>query len=117
MKQTPIQKAISEILIKKSEMHNLYLSDTDETGKDQIAQTNMGLSMAVETEAKFRYQHFENSATRNHFELGFIDGANWREHHPATDWDALRDKWGKAYGEIADTESIFNFFKNEINGK
>ena len=75
------------------------------------------IAREVKTEAKFRYQHFENSATRNHFELGFIDGANWREHHPATDWDAWRDKWGKAYGEVADTDKIFNFFKNEINGK
>lgn len=74
----------------------------------------------VETEAKFRYQHFENSATRNHFELGFIDGANWREHHPATDWDALRDKLKelcKYKININDDgiDGIINFFKTEIN--
>lgn len=43
-------------------------------------------------------------------------------HHPATDWDALRDKFKDTHcvrnGIGLDiTDIIFNFFKNEINGK
>lgn len=44
---------------------------------------------------------------------------------PATDWDALRDKFFKEHTELKDgvpkictmPMDIFNFFKNEINGK
>ena len=37
----------------------------------QQSQPTKDVEEAIKTEALFRYQHFDNNATRNHFELGF----------------------------------------------
>jgi len=81
----------------------------------------------VEDAAK-KYAHMHEDVSDKlgkHLVKGcFVDGANWREHRPATDWDVLRDKFKsfmthKTAVTISDigVDAIFNFFKNEINGK
>ena len=70
-------------------------------------------------------ERFACNGEHSHWEvIEPIDGAilwSGEDHHPATDWEALRDKFFKDAPlfnidkEIA--KRIFNFFKTEINGK
>ncbi len=71
-------------------------------------------------------ERFACNGEHSHWEvIEPIDGAilwSGEDHHPATDWDALRDKLKelcKYKININDDgiDGIINFFKNEINGK
>ena len=68
-------------------------------------------------------ERFACNGEHSHWEvIEPIDGAilwSGEDHHPATDWEALRRKFhgwfiDRTKKQPYDTESIFNFFKNEL---
>lgn len=76
--KTAMQVAIEQIVAKKQEMLKLYAEETNETGKDQIAQTNMGLSMALtilQSQLPAQRQQIEMAHMQGN-KVGFQEGTN-----------------------------------------
>ncbi len=76
--KTAIQVAVEQIVAKKQEMQKLYAEETNETGKDQIAQTNMGLSMALtilQSQLPAQRQQIEMAHMQGN-KVGFQEGTN-----------------------------------------
>ncbi len=66
------------------------------------------------------FSRFPNSSLQQDTWLNGVEYG--RQHRPATDWDAFRDKFFKEHTELKDgvpkictmPMDIFNFFKNEL---
>lgn len=99
------------------------LSLTNNTVKMVWGEQDKAQPIAGDNGKPIVVERFACNGEHSHWEvIEPIDGAilwSGEDHHPATDWEALRRKFhgwfiDRTKKQPYDTESIFNFFKNEL---
>lgn len=103
--KTALQIAIKDVLAKKTKLRNQYLQETSQSGRDQIAQTQKGLSMALVTLRSLR--SVEEAQIKRDYESGFIEmyGNSRLKKELTPKWkESMNEKFKKYYSQAYSTE-------------